>query len=91
MSEIVNIYCPVLFHANGNQLTRTLPMFVLTKDSAGQFACYMGLADLPESDAPNYTTVRQRAAEAIHSYGTKLTHDKAVCWFPGLKPEEYRA
>lgn len=90
MSRIVNTYVPVWHHA-GWDMPRTFPMFVMTQDAQGLYACYAGLATLPDPESKEYGDVRLACAEEIKVYGQKMTYQMTTGFFSGISEEQYRA
>lgn len=90
--QVINSYARTLstFTANGDHGETVCEMAVLTRDEAGQLACYRGA--VPAAAIVDATAAggRPTLELAIAARGEKLGIERARAYFPSLSAEEYR-
>jgi len=76
--KIINTYTPeIANYGNNEQDTFRLVQYVLTQDSQGLYAVYMGLV----VDKPQAAIWHEKGREYIAAHGTKMKEAAARCYF----------
>ena len=89
--NIINTYHFNVFHASKEGAQDMLA--VLTQDSAGLFACYLGAWDAPKPSGggSNYDEAREKCSSRIAFSGEKQNFTKSQAYFQGITEKQYRA